>query len=318
MSRLKPTIGITMGDPAGIGAEVIAKALAKPAVRNLAEFKIIGDWSIYRRYSDTRTPKIFPPGEFIDLEYCSAKSIHPGRATALSAGASVAYIEKAITLLKNKEITALVTAPVCKETITALGKNFHGHTEFLAEAFGVHNFDMMFVTKTLRTVIVTRHLALKDVSPALNAGKILQTIDLANDALRKYFKIHRPRIGVCGLNPHAGEGGTIGQEEIAVITPAIEKAKAKGLKVSGPLSADTLFTPPVAKNYDVIIAMYHDQGLIPIKTLYFRNVVNLTIGLPFIRTSPAHGTAFNIAGKNQADPSSMIEAVRLAAALGRL
>jgi 4-hydroxythreonine-4-phosphate dehydrogenase len=227
----------------------------------------------------------------------------------------VAYIEKAIELLKQKEITALVTAPVCKETITALGKNFHGHTEFLAEAFRVTNFDMMFVTKTLRTVIVTRHLALREVSPALTGEKIGQTIHLANDALQKYFRIKRPRIAVCGVNPHAGEGGTIGREELTTIIPAIEKAKAKGLLISGPLSADTLFTPMVAKDYDVIIAMYHDQGLIPVKTLYFRNVVNLTIGLPFIRTSPAHGTAFNIAGRNKADPSSMMESIRLAARL---
>ena len=312
MPRPKPTIGITLGDPAGIGAEVVAKALNKPAIRNLAEFKLIGDMSVYRRYSKAR---IFPGCEFVDLKSLSAKSLRPGHPTALSSAASLTYIEKAIALLKEKEITALVTAPVYKEGITSLGKIFHGHTEFLAEAFGVHNFDMMFVTKTLKTVIVTRHLALKDVGQALSTGKIYQTIDLAHQALRKYFKIQRPRIAVCGINPHAGEGGTIGQEEITIISPAIENAKAKGFRVAGPLAADTLFTPLVAKDYDVIIAMYHDQGLIPVKTLYFRNVVNLTIGLPFIRTSPAHGTAFNIAGKNTADPSSMMEAIRLAAAL---
>ena len=307
----KPTIGITLGDPAGIGPEVVAKSLMKPAIRKLADFVLIGDAVIYRRYSSRH----FTNCSFVDLNKASPKNIRLGHPNSHSAIASLFYLERAVHLLKQKEITALVTAPVCKEAITALGKDFHGHTEFLADAFQVKNYDMMFVTKTLRTVIVTRHLALKDVSKALTKDKVFQTIKLANRALKQYFRIKNPRLAVAGINPHAGEGGTIGKEELTTIIPAIQNAKAKGIRVIGPLPADTLFTPMVTKNYDCIIAMYHDQGLIPIKTLYFRNVVNLTIGLPFIRTSPAHGTAFNIAGKNKADPSSMMEAIRLAAAV---
>jgi 4-hydroxythreonine-4-phosphate dehydrogenase len=307
----KPIIGITLGDPAGIGPEVVAKSLRQPAIAKLANFVLIGDKSIYQRYSS----KIPAKSCFLDLKQISFRDIRLGQPNRHSASASLVYLNEAIRLLKQRKINALVTAPVCKEAITDLGQPFHGHTEFLADAFRIKDYDMMFVTKTLRTVIVTRHLAIKDIPKALSKDKILKTIKLTNISLQKYFGIRKPRIGVAGLNPHAGEGGTIGKEELTAIIPAIKSAKEKGIRIAGPLAADTLFTPTVGKEYDCVIAMYHDQGLIPIKTLYFRNVVNLTVGLPFIRTSPAHGTAFNIAGKNKADPSSMSEAIRLAAAL---
>ena len=307
----KPIIGITLGDPAGIGPEVTAKSLKKREILSLANFVLIGDWSVYRRYC-SRVPSNCT---FFDLKRISTKDIHFGRPGARSAAASLAYLREAVRLLKQKKMTALVTAPVCKEAITALGRDFHGHTEFLAQAFGIKNFDMMFVTDTLRTVIVTRHVAVKNLSKVLSREKVYRTIDMTDRSLKKYFRIKRPKIAVCGLNPHAGEGGTIGKEEITTIIPAVTQAKKARMRVSGPLSADTLFTPQNTKNYDAVVAMYHDQGLIPIKTLYFRKVVNLTLGLPFVRTSPAHGTAFDIAGKNKADPSSMIEAIRLAARL---
>ena len=312
-SRDCVNIGITIGDPSGIGPEVVIKALAKPSIRQSANFTIIGhalSCQSLMRYKECDVLDPYPQ--------LPAK-ITVGKINRNSASASMAYLEKACELLKTRQIAALVTAPVSKEAISLLGKEFSGHTEFLAQVFGVENFDMMFVSKTLRTIVVTRHIPLVEVSPEITTEKIYRTILLAQQALQKFFKIPSPCIGVCGLNPHAGEGGHIGHEEIEKIIPAIRRAKKKGIRVEGPLSADTLFSPAIQHTaYDVIIAMYHDQGLIPVKTLHFPRVVNLTIGLPFVRTSPAHGTALDIAGKNKADPASMEEAIKLAVRLSSL
>ncbi|MCR4336498.1 MAG: 4-hydroxythreonine-4-phosphate dehydrogenase PdxA [Candidatus Omnitrophica bacterium] len=286
----KPVIGITLGDPAGIGPEIVAKALRESSLKKLADFVVIGDPLTSKRFV-------------------------AGRPNRLTAAASLNYLQAAIQLLKEKKISALVTAPVCKEAISKLGVPFQGHTEFLAEAFKVKNYEMLFVGKDLRTIIVTRHIPLMKVAARLSIGKIDRTIELAHRSLRDQFRIQRPHIAVCGLNPHAGEHGLIGKEEIDIIIPAIQKARRKKICVEGPFPADTLFSPRIGKKYDVVIAMYHDQGLIPIKTMEFENLVNLTIGLPFVRTSPAHGTAFDIAGKNKANPASMIAAIRLAAKL---
>jgi 4-hydroxythreonine-4-phosphate dehydrogenase len=175
----------------------------------------------------------------------------------------------------------------------------------------------MFVSGTLKTVVVTRHIPLAEVPSAITETKVFQTIALTQHSLQRYFKIKNPKIAVCGLNPHAGEGGKMGGEEIEKISPAIQKAQSQGIDAQGPFPADTIFAAGIREKYDAIVAMYHDQGIIPPKTLSFSNLVNMTIGLPFIRTSPAHGTAFNIAGKNQADPASMEAAIRLAAQLSR-
>lgn len=300
-----------MGDPAGIGAETIAKTLKSPAVRRLARFVIIGNRAVYKRFSNTSAAAIFEVGNL------SPHQVRFGKPSPLTALASLNYLKDAVLLLKKKKIGALVTAPVSKEGICDLGVKFQGHTEFIAEAFGVKKFGMMFVSKELRTIIVTRHLALKDVARALTTRDVYETISLTHQALRRHFGLRAPRIAVCGLNPHAGEGGKMGREEITTIIPAIQKARRQKIQISGPLAADTLFYPDKSKNFDCVVAMYHDQGLIPIKTLYFNQLVNFTVGLPFIRTSPAHGTAFDIAGKNKADPGSMIEAIKLAARLSR-
>lgn len=286
----RKTIGITLGDPCGIGPEVTAKAL-KMLPRLRADIVIIGDQKGFLKY------------------------FTPGKPNAISARASLDYLNKAVELLKEKKIRALVTAPVSKESINALGVPFEGHTEFLARAFRRKNFGMMFVTDTLKTILVTRHIPLNQVSEAINPRNIFETIQLISFSLHNQFQIKKPRIAVCGLNPHAGEGGTIGQEEKTKIIPAIKRARDAGIDVFGPLSADTLFCGPVIRGYDAAVAMYHDQGLIAIKSLYFSKVVNLTVGLPFVRTSAAHGTAFDIAGKNKADPSSMLEAIKLAVRL---
>lgn len=304
-------IGITLGDPAGIGAEVTAKALSKIKKSKGVSFLIIGDSYSQRKYFS----RLSTLWKYHLIDLSPEASIIPGRPTTDSSKLSYEFLKTSVALLKNKAIAAVVTAPVSKEGIHAVDPHFVGHTEFYAEQFKVKNYDMMFVTDELKTIIVTRHVPVTKVSGLLTHKKILDSIILADESLRKYFGIRRPSIAVCGLNPHAGEGGKIGREEIAKIIPAIEAARKYGVNVAGPFSADTLFTPHKRKSFDVIISMFHDQGLIAIKTLCFDKVVNLTTGLPFIRTSPAHGTAFDIAGRGKADASSMYHAITLAVSL---
>ncbi len=307
-------IGITLGDPAGIGPEVVAKALSKPSVRKLGKFILIGDAAVYKQYC----PRNYANCSFLDCKSVSLKDIPVGKESALSGKASLAYLQKGVELLKKHTITSIATAPISKEAISRYTqKIFKGHTEFLAESFGVERVEMMFVAKNLRLVIATRHIPIKDVPNAITKKNLYETILLTHQGLKKLFKIKNPKIGVCGLNPHAGEGGKMGKEEIEVITPVIKKAIKNKMRIEGPFAADTIFTATVYPRYDVIIAMYHDQGLIGAKTMRFNQLVNMTVGLPFVRTSTAHGTAYNIAGKDCADPSSMCEAIKLAASLTR-
>ncbi|MCK5214680.1 MAG: 4-hydroxythreonine-4-phosphate dehydrogenase PdxA [Candidatus Omnitrophica bacterium] len=306
-----PLIGITLGDPSGIGPEVVAKALAKPSIRRLARYALIGDDLLFRKYFPDRYSNF----SFISASALKKSRIKMGTSNKYVATAALQYLDEAVRLLKSKDINALVTAPVAKESISKLGTHFQGHTEFLANHFNVKKFEMMFVCDEIRAIIVTRHIPLNAVSQAISADKIYSTLTLSQACFQKFFRIKKPSIAVCGLNPHAGEGGAIGKEEITQIIPAIKKARKKGINVTGPLAADTLFTPSCRKSFDLIIAMYHDQGLAPLKTLHMNKLVNLTIGLPFIRTCPAHGTAFDIAGKNKADPTSLIESIKLAARL---
>ena len=312
MSRLsRKCIGITLGDPAGVGAEVTADALARPALRRSARFVLIGDEILFRKYFPVRHSDCI----FLDQRCLRPNDFRPGHPNLATARASLCYLEKAVELLRLRQIDGLVTAPVSKEAICRIEPAFVGHTEFFARAFGVKDVGMMFVSESLRVILATRHIPLNEVSRAARPSVVYQAIRLAHEALKKYFHLTHPVIAVCGLNPHAGEGGMMGKEEIRNIIPAIQKARHKSIRAQGPFAADTLFSPQTARRYDAVVAMYHDQGLIPIKTLYFRKLVNLTVGLPFVRTSPAHGTAFDLAGKNKADASSMIEAVQLAARL---
>jgi len=304
-------IGITLGDPAGIGPEVTAKALDKPSINRLANFKIIGDYTIYRKYASGIGKNCL----FIDTQSIANKKLKPGKMSRIGAKASMDYLQKAIALIKNGEISSLVTAPVCKEAIFRMDSSFQGHTELLANAFCIKHPGMLFVAGPLRSIIVTRHIPIAKVSRTLNAALVYETIKLTHHALRKQFRIKRPHIAVCGLNPHAGEGGILGHEEKDIILPAIQRAKRRGMAIDGPFPADTLYSPHIANRYAAIVAMYHDQGLIPVKAMHFSKLVNLTIGLPFVRTSPAHGTAFDLAGKNKCDPSSMCAAIALAAQL---
>lgn len=309
MSRsANKVIGITIGDPAGIGPEVTANALSKVESGARARFLVITDETSYKKYFSSLRKGI---------DYCIVPSnkqhgYSSGKPTDQSARLALKFLEQAVVLLKDKSIQALVTAPLAKESIDKLMPGFLGHTEYLADAFGVSKFDMMFVAEELKTVIVTRHVAIKDVPKMITRQKVFDTIALVDRSLRMQFKIKHPRIAVCGLNPHAGEGGKFGREEIESIIPAIKGAARKGINASGPWSGDTMFVPKKRRAFDAVVCMYHDQGLIAPKALYFDSVVNLTIGLPFVRTSPAHGTAFDIAGKNKADASSMLCAVELA------
>ena len=280
-----------MGDPSGIGPEVVLKALASPKVRGLADFLIIGE-SIVAKGS--------------------------ARDAARYGKMSIEYIDAALELLAAGKADALVTGPVNKYSVRAAGiGDFQGHTEYLARRTGTKKFAMMFVGKSLKVTLATRHLPLKAVPEELTSGIVYDAIALTYKALAGYFRIKRPRIAVCGLNPHAGEGGAFGDEDKRVVAPAIKKASSLCKNIYGPLPADTVFHDSLNKRYDAVIAMYHDQGLVPFKMLYFDSGVNLTLGLPFIRTSPDHGTAFDIAGKGIADPGSMIEAIRLACRLQR-
>ncbi|MEW5895172.1 MAG: 4-hydroxythreonine-4-phosphate dehydrogenase PdxA [Candidatus Omnitrophota bacterium] len=307
----KPVIGITLGDPCGIGPEITAKALSIPGIRRLADFVLIGDKSVY----DLCLPV---PSE--DIRFCDLKLIKkPDDISVKERGAAAfAYLKKAVEFIKDGSIQGLVTAPLNKQVVINGGApDFHGHTEMLAEAFQVKNVEMMFAGGPFKTIIATRHIPLKYVASSLTPEALLNTIRLSHSCLKDIFKIPGPRIALCGINPHAGEGGKIGTEELDIIIPAMKKAGQEGIMTEGPFAADTLFIPFNAMKYDLIIAMYHDQGLAPIKALYFTKLVNLTIGLPFIRTSTAHGTAEDIAGQNKADPSSMIEAIKMACELTR-
>lgn len=284
-------IGITLGDPQGVSAEVISKALRSSQLKIKANIVLIGDRASFKGLK-------YP---VVDIPYKDAGE------------GSLKFLQRGIDLIKAEVIDALVTAPLSKERVSRFYKGFCGHTEYLAAAFNVKRFDMMFVAPNLRLSLVTRHVPLKDVPAMITKKAVLSSIELMHATLRSQFGIKNPKIAVLGLNPHAGEHGLLGKEDAKEILPAIKNANQNGIKAFGPLPADTFFIHD--KGYDGIVAMYHDQGLAPVKGLYFKNLVNFTAGLPFVRTSPVHGTAFDIAGKNKADPSSMIAAIQLASQL---
>ncbi|MFC1510719.1 4-hydroxythreonine-4-phosphate dehydrogenase PdxA [Candidatus Omnitrophota bacterium] len=309
--KSKNKTGITCGDPAGIGAEIISKALIKTPIKQRSQFTIIGDLTLFEQH----LPNIAKQCSFIDIPLKNKNRFKAGRITAQNGQASLDYLDHAIKLLKHKEIDALVTGPLCKEAVCLSQPTFVGHTEYLANAFHSKSVGMLFIAQKMRVIIVTRHIALKKISRAITRDLVYETIALTASALKNQFHIKNPKLAVCGLNPHAGEGGRMGTEELTEIIPAIKHARKNKINAGGPFAADTLFTPNNIKGFDAVIAMYHDQGCGPIKTLYMNELVNCTIGLPIIRTSPAHGTAFDIAGKNKADPSSMVAAIKCAAQL---
>ncbi len=310
-----PTVAVTLGDPAGIGPEVILKALADPEVVRRANWIIVGDAAVldvYQPLSDSETP--LPTNvRVLDLKWLDAWHLTLGRVDATCGRAALEYIRAATRLCLEGQADAMVTAPVNKEAITLSGEPFTGHTEFIAGLCGVPGPRMLLVNDRLRVVHVSTHVPLRRACE-LDTGKILRTIELGHEAMLR-LGIRRPRIAVCGLNPHAGEGRLFGDEDRDFIAAAVEAAQAKGIPCQGPLPADTVFFKAVRGEFDLVVAMYHDQGHIPMKLLDFEHTVNVTLGLPIIRTSVDHGTAFDIAGKNQADPSSMKAAMKLAATM---
>lgn len=321
-----PVIGITMGDPAGIGPEVVIKALADSDIRRRGKFVIYGMHELLAYAADMAELNIFwcrdqherigrdYPHSVVVADYDELDCPAPlsRKASKLGGEASMRFVSDAVDDALVGKIDAIVTAPICKESWQLAGYRFPGHTEFLAKRCRSRRSAMMFVGGPYRVALATIHQALFDVRYGFKIGTVFEPIDLANDALKELFGIERPHIAVAALNPHAGEASQFGDEEKRIIAPAILMAQEVGIDVVGPFPADTLFHQALDGRYDAIIAMYHDQGLIPIKLLAFDKAVNVTIGLPIIRTSVDHGTAFDIVGRNLANTGSMKAALRLA------
>ncbi len=321
----KPTIGITMGDPAGIGAEVIVKALASPEARSRGRFVIYGLNELLSYAADLAEINCFwfrQPHELVgriatgvvvaDFDEFSMFGPAVRHPTADGGRASMRFLNEAIGALKRGRLDALVTGPIHKTSWHLAGYKYPGHTERLAAAFNTKRVTMMFVGGGFRVALASIHEPLFELRHSFTIGKVYQPIDLLDRALREWFGIQRPRIAVCGLNPHAGQDRHFGDEEGRIIEPAIVMAREAGVLVEGPFAADSLFWKLRQGGYDGVVAMYHDQGLIPIKLLAFEESVNVTLGLPIIRTSVDHGTGFDIVGRNGANPGSMKAAIRLA------
>ncbi len=326
MTNDRQTIGITMGDPGGVGAEIIVKAMANPQLRRQARFVIFGsseqlsytadslelEFGFYRDHHEN-IHRYSHELVVLDYDELLIPSTMKRGSSKVGGQASMAFCQDAIVAAQKGFIDALVTAPISKTSWKLAGyKKYPGHTELLAEKGKVKNVAMMFVAPQLRVVLATIHEALFEIRHKLTIGCVFNPIDLADRALRDLFGIQKPRIAVCGLNPHAGEEGRFGDEEMRIIAPAILLATEAGIDATGPYPADTVFLKALDGKFDCVVAMYHDQGLLPIKLLAWREAVNLTLGLPIIRTSPDHGTAFDIAGRNKADAASMTAAISVA------
>ncbi len=330
---MKPIIAITMGDPCGIGPEVIVKGLRDKGLYQVCQPLVIGNTMVMREAAAHFAPEIliravqkvseaeFQPGQLDILDQNAGDetpeepSFLPGVLNRHAAQAALKAIKTAAALALARDIHGIATAPINKEGMKDIGFAFPGHTEYFAKAANTDHFGMMMVGGRLKIMLTSIHIPLKDAIAQLNPDDLLNTLRLTGAALKQDFGLTRPHIAVAGLNPHAGERGLLGQEEKDSVLPAIQAAQKEGLHVSGPYPADTLFYKLQQQQFDAAVALYHDQALIPIKLIAFGNAVNLTAGLPFIRTSVDHGTAFDIAGQGIADPGSLQAAVRLAAVM---
>jgi 4-hydroxythreonine-4-phosphate dehydrogenase len=331
MTRDTSPLALTMGDPAGIGPE-----LALAAWRDRTQgapfvlFAAPGLLAAAAKRAGITAPIIETDPAGARAAFSNGLPVvplrnpvedAPGRPSAANAAATIESIERAVEAVRQGQARAVVTNPIAKGALYEAGFKYPGHTEYLgalAEAWGAPAFPVMMIwSETLAVVPVTIHIPLADVAEALTADLIIRTGRIVDRDLRARFGVTRPRLAVAGLNPHAGEGGAMGREEITILGPAIEVLRGEGIDIVGPLPADTMFHPRARARYDVALTMYHDQGLIPVKTLAFDEGVNVTLGLPFVRTSPDHGTAFDIAGKGIANPASLIAALQLADRLTR-
>jgi 4-hydroxythreonine-4-phosphate dehydrogenase len=311
-------IALTCGDPAGIGPELAVAAW--DALGATVPFFLIGDpdhlpdGAAFREIGNAA--EALGPGPLPILPLTFGAPAEPGNPDLANAAGVIAAIERAVVLVRSGAASAVCTLPISKKVlIDGAGFAYPGHTEFLAALAGVDEVVMMLACDALRVVPATIHIPLAEVPGALAPEKLTRVIEITHAALIRDFGVTAPRIAVAGLNPHAGEGGAIGREEVEMIAPLLDNLRAQGFDLMGPMSADTMFHPAAREGYDAAVAMYHDQALIPIKTIDFSGGVNVTLGLPFVRTSPDHGTAFDIAGKGRADPTSTIAALRMAASM---
>ena len=328
---MKPIVGITMGDTAGIGPEVIAKALAHKEVYDVCSPLVVGDASVMKNAVKTvkknlNVQSVDDPAkgkyqhgtiDVLDLHNIDASKLQIGKVQQMAGKAALEYIETAVKLAQQNKINALCTASINKEAIKLAGAKVPGHTEILANLTNTKEVTMLLISGKIRVFHVTIHVPLSKVPSLITKESVLETIKLAYDSLRG-LGIPDPKIAVAGLNPHASDGGLFGPEEKEKIAPAVEAANKEGMKAFGPIPPDTVFVRANKGEFDAVVAMYHDQGHIPIKLLAFESGVNVTIGLPIIRTSVDHGTAFDIAGKGIADEMSMVEAINLAAKMAEV
>ncbi len=329
-SNYIPLLVVTMGDPAGIGPEIIIKALSGGDLDNTARLLVVGITSMLRETAFSlnlpvkihavtpqtihRLPRHSPGTMFVlDVETPAGLSLTPGTVSGATGTIAAACIEQSARLCLNQEADALVTAPISKHALHLAGLKETAHTERLQTLSKTDSVEMAFVSDDLRVVLATRHIPLSSITRALTAARVLEALRAAHH-LGILLDKQEPAIGLCGVNPHAGEEGMMGNEEETVLIPAIELAHREGLRVSGPLPPDTAFIQTAREEFDVVVALYHDQGLIPFKMLSFGRGAQITLGLPFVRTSVDHGVALDIAGRGVAEPGSLVTAVRLAAA----
>jgi len=325
MSHL-PRIGITMGDPAGIGPEIVVKALSNPALHEAARPLVLGDpgaiGAFVGKNPGLSLREVGKAGEaggrpsvvnLLPTSRLDPALLRPGVPTVEGGEAMVAAIARAVELAIRGDLDGVVTAPISKTLMQRAGHAYEGHTQLLAHLTGAREVVMMLAGERLRVTLVTIHCALREVPRLLTGEAVLRTLVLTDRGLRSDFGIHAPRLAVAALNPHAGEEGLFGDEEERIIAPAVQQARSRGIDAAGPLPADTVFVKAVSGAFDAVVCMYHDQGLIPLKLLHFSDGVNVTLGLPIVRTSVDHGTAYDIAGTGRADPSSLEAAVRTAA-----
>ena len=327
-----PIIGITMGDPAGIGPEIIAKALSTEEPFKVCRPVVFGDRGVITKtiemlglpatveVVETNPQGGYGPGKIflVPSSQLEADLIRFGRPDRECGEAMVKYIVEAVRWVRRGDLDAITTCPINKQAINLAGHPFPGHTELLAHLVQSPDVAMMFLGSRWKVVLVTTHLPLKEVSKRVTCERVLSKIKMADDGLRRFFAISHPRIAVLGLNPHCGEEGLLGDEERREILPAIEEARGRGIEVEGPFPGDSFFNVSGHNPFDAVIAMFHDQGLIPVKMLDFREAVNFTLGLPFVRTSVGHGTGYDIAGKGLADPANLLKAIATASNLSKL
>ncbi len=327
----RPRIAVTLGDPNGVGPEVVLKSLMDTRLSRFVQPIIVGSAHVLNTHASRlghgdlkvqvvrSIPPEIRPGEVVILDVANGEkvSVAFGQVSAEAGRVAMKSVERAVDLCLERQVDGMVTAPINKEAISKAGFGDPGHTEFIAKRTGCEDFTMMMISDNLRVGLVTAHIPIWDVPKGVTREAILEKIRVIHASLVADFGIQRPKIAVLGLNPHAGEGGVLGREEFESIVPAINEACEEGSLVFGPFPADGFFAIGGYRLYDAVLAMYHDQGLVPFKTLAFESGVNYTAGLPIIRTSPDHGTAFNIAGEGKASPGSMRSAIYLAVDIAR-